>query len=57
MAGRSANDRVRLVKEIGDGLLIEALTPFDGLRCVAELIELVHEVGLESRAGTDRGSS
>lgn len=56
VARRRASDRVRLVKAIGDGVLIEALTPADVLGCVADLIEDVHELRLEARAGIDFGA-
>ena len=54
-ARRRSSDRVRLVKAIGDGLHIEASTPLDVLGYVGDLIEDVHELGLEARAGVDFG--
>jgi len=49
------SDGVSLVKAMGDGVLLSAVSPLDGLRLVVRLIESVHEIGLDARAGADHG--
>jgi adenylate cyclase len=49
-------DSVRLIKTAGDGVLLQASTPQDGLRCIAKLIERLHEAGFDARAGADHGA-
>jgi adenylate cyclase len=49
-------DAVRLVKTAGDGVLLQATTPRDALRCIASLIEQLHEAGFDARAGADHGT-
>ena len=45
----------RVVKSVGDGVLLEAATRAGGMAAVVGLIEGVHEHGLEARAGVDYG--
>ncbi len=45
----------RVVKSIGDGVLVEAATCADGIAAVVDLMEGVHERGLDVRAGLDWG--
>ncbi len=49
-------DEVRLVKTAGDGVLLQATNPHDALRCIAALIEQLHDAGFDARAGADHGS-
>jgi adenylate cyclase len=49
-------ESVRLIKTAGDGVLLQASTPQDGLRCIAKLIERLHEAGFDARAGADHGT-
>ncbi|MDW3221067.1 MAG: hypothetical protein R8F63_20880 [Acidimicrobiales bacterium] len=50
-AVRRSGPLVRLVKATGDGVLVEATNPADGLRVAGEIVEDVHELGLDARAG------
>lgn len=54
-AVRRSGPRVRLVKATGDGVLLRATTPADGLRAAGEIVEDVHELGLDARAGVHYG--
>ena len=47
----------RLVKTLGDGVLLTTSSPATGLRCAATIIERLHELtmGLDARCGTDHG--
>ena len=48
--------RLRVVKSIGDGVLLEAETRADGVAAVVGVMEGVHEHGFEARAGVAFGS-
>ena len=56
---RSALDENgRLVKTLGDGVLVTTSSPASGLRCAAKIIERLHEhtTGLDARCGADHGT-
>jgi len=55
IASARSGDGVRLVKSIGDGVLLCATGPVAGLGCVALIVEDVHDFGLDVRAGLDHG--
>ena len=48
----------RLVKTLGDGVLVTTSSPASGLRCAAKIIEQLHEhtTGLDARCGADHGT-
>ena len=48
----------RLVKTLGDGVLVTTSSPASGLRCAANIIERLHEhtTGLDARCGADHGT-
>lgn len=48
----------RLVKTLGDGVLLTTSSPANGLRCAATIIERLHEhtTGLDARCGADHGT-
>ncbi len=50
-------DRVRLVKALGDGMLLLAEDPVSALLCVAQIVEALHDLndGSDARAGVDHG--
>lgn len=47
----------RLVKTVGDGVLITSPSPAAGLRCASVIVEGLHELatGLDARGGLDHG--
>lgn len=51
-------EEARLVKSVGDGVLITAASPAAGLRCASAIIEGLHDLGtgLDARGGLDHGS-
>lgn len=55
LAAHVSGPRLRVVKSIGDGVLLEATTRADGLAAVVSVMEGVHEHGFEARAGVDFG--
>ncbi len=52
---RIAGSHGRLVKTAGDGVLVEAPSALDVLRMAGAVIEEVHVIGLDARAGVDVG--
>ena len=54
----SLDENGRLVKTLGDGVLITTSSPANGLRCAATIIERLHEhtMGLDARCGGDHGT-
>ena len=52
---RRSGPRMRLVKSVGDGVLLQTTGPADAVRAAAEIIEDVHELGLDARAGVHYG--
>lgn len=57
LAGDVTVDGVRLVKTLGDGVLLVARTPSAAIGAAASLIERLHELsmGLDARGGADQG--
>lgn len=55
LAGRQPDADARLVKATGDGVLLEFSTSAVALRQIAVIVEGVHDLGLEARAGVDHG--
>jgi class 3 adenylate cyclase/YHS domain-containing protein len=55
MAREQDDSDARLVKATGDGVLIEYSAPLTALRRIAMIVERVHDLGLETRAGVDHG--
>ncbi len=52
------DENARLVKTLGDGVLLTTSSPENGLRCAATIIERLHEhtMGLDARCGADHGT-
>jgi class 3 adenylate cyclase len=52
------DENARLVKTLGDGVLLTTSSPANGLRCAATIIEQLHEhaTGLDARCGADHGT-
>ena len=55
MARQQDDADARLIKATGDGVLMEFSAPLVALRQVAMIVEGVHDLGLEARAGVDHG--
>ena len=55
---RDTLDDARLLKTLGDGVLITTSSPASGLRCAANIIERLHKHagGLDARCGADHGT-
>jgi class 3 adenylate cyclase len=55
---KALDEHGRLVKTLGDGVLITTSSPASGLRCAANIIERLHEhaAGLDARCGADHGT-
>lgn len=54
-ARRRVGPRVKFIKAAGDGVLLQATAPADGLRAAGEVVEDVHDLGLDARAGVHYG--
>ena len=52
------DENARLVKTLGDGVLVTTSSPANGLRCAAQIIERLHQhaAGLDARCGADHGT-
>lgn len=55
MARQQDDSDARLIKATGDGVLLEFSAPLIALRQIARIVEGVHDLGLEARAGVDHG--
>lgn len=58
IASARLGDQVRLIKTLGDGVLLLASAPGPALKCTAQIVEALHDLanGSDARAGLHHGA-